>query len=90
MEFKYIMFDKIKYVLFPPSIEHVQMRDALRKELGACNVTSAAFVQFTTRPDGELIVDCFGHSNSLGIGFGERDAKIIHNMAVNTVGFGAR
>jgi hypothetical protein len=88
MEFKYIMFDKIRYILFCMSIEHVQMRDALRKEIGECRVTGAGFAQIIMRSDGECQVKCYGRSESLDIGPGDRDAKIIHNIAANNIGYG--
>lgn len=90
MEFKYIMFNRVTYVLFSVGIEHITMRDALKKELGECKVTSAGFVQIMRGPEGQVTVECFGESNSLKIAAGERDARIIHTMATNAVGYGSR
>lgn len=90
MEFKYIMFNRVTYVLFSVGIEHITMRDALKKELGECKVTSAGFAQFLRGPDGQTIVKCFGESNSLKIPCDDRDSKIIHNMATNAMGFGSK
>lgn len=86
MELKYIMIDKMKYVLFCHAIQHVQMRDALAKEFGACNVTSAGFVEIS---DGSVY--CFGRSESLDIDSDPvRDAHIISRVAEGSCGMGSR
>ena len=83
MEFKYIIIDRVKCVLFSHGIEHID-------EANGRNVTSAGFVKIWHDGNG-LTVECFGRSESLNIdGKYERDARIIWTMAANMVGMGTR
>lgn len=67
MEFKYLIIDKIKPVIFAHGIEHID-------EANGRNVTSAGFVRIL--PGGD--VECFGRSTSLNIDSQPvRDQRII-------------
>jgi hypothetical protein len=75
MEFKYILIDRIKTVLFSHAIEHVD-------EANGRNVTSAGFCRIGVDAVGKLYVECFGRSTSLDIDSNpERDAVIIRKIA---------
>lgn len=83
MEFKYIIIDRIRPVLFAHGIEHID-------EANKRNVTSAGFVQIMVTPAGGLSVRCFGRSESLNIDSEPaRDSNIITRIAANSMGLGA-
>lgn len=80
MKIKYLMMDNLGYfgtndgyVLFPELENHV----AMSKKLGGKeHVTGAGFVRFLEK-EGRIIANCYGKSESLNIGVGENDSKII-------------
>ena len=96
MEFKYIIIDRVKAVLFAHGIEHID-------EANGRNVTSAGFVRITAcisssgHNNSELwensapviTVMCFGRSTSLNIDSNpDRDSKIIRKIAEQCMGMG--
>ena len=75
MEFKYIIIDRTKTVLFNHAIEHAY-------EANGRYVTSAGFCRIGVDAVGQLFVECFGRSTSLGIDSNPgRDAVIIRKIA---------
>lgn len=77
LEFKYIIIDRVKYVLFAHGIEHID-------EAKGRNVTSAGFCRIGVDNVDKLFVECFGRSESLNIDSNpERDAKVIRKIAEN-------
>lgn len=82
MEFKYIIVDRVKMVLFSHGIEHID-------EANGRNVTSAGFCQIWSDETG-VGVRCFGRSTSLDIDSNpQRDAVIIKKIAIEMSGAGA-
>lgn len=72
MQIKYVMINEAFPVLFVTQM-HSDMKD-----LGG-TITSAGFVRLAVR-DGQLYVETYGASTSLGLRPGEHDAEIIAMM----------
>ena len=74
--FKYIIIDRVKYVLFAHGIEHID-------EANGRNVTSAGFCDIYVDENG-INIRCHGRSESLNIPSNPvRDAAIISKIASN-------
>lgn len=89
MEFKYIILDKTKAMLFNHSIEHAHAAAGPLATHEHKRVTSAGFCQLRVI-NGQGYVKCFGESDSLGIGSDnhERDAMLILKIAQGMMGVG--
>jgi hypothetical protein len=75
LEFKYIIVDRVKYVLFAHGIEHID-------EANGRNVTSAGFCRIGVDNVGKLFIECFGRSESLNIDSNPvKDERIIMKVA---------
>jgi|694.fasta_scaffold19139_12 hypothetical protein len=69
MKLKYVR-SRIGWVIFAPHIAHKSMIHSLEE-----TPTHAGFCQLSPRPDGGVVVSCYGGSVSLGLEAGLDDSE---------------
>jgi len=69
MKLKYVR-SRIGWVIFAPHIAHKSMVNSLEE-----TPTHAGFCSLSPRPDGGVVVSCWGESTSLGLAAGPDDSE---------------